>query len=48
MIATTQPSTLAHATSAGYGEWQTAVPKPSNMGNVIGIRFDVQSASIAA
>lgn len=48
MIATLHTGTLAHATSAGYGEWRSASPMPCGTGNANGLRFDVRSASIAA
>ena len=48
MTTTATLGTLAHATSARYGEWRSASPKPSANGDGNGIRFDVSSASLAA
>ena len=48
MTTTATTGTLAHATSACYGEWRSASPKPNADGNGNGIRFDVSSASLAA
>ncbi len=48
MTATTTTGTLAHATSAGYGEWRSDSPMANPKGNADGLRFDVRSASIAA